>query len=62
MYQKPVESTFEKKVQDAIDEHGKFIVEEVLHSVELIGRDNAYMMFQEYEQYTHCQVIKQIYY
>lgn len=62
MYQKSPESSFEKKVEEATEEHGKFIVEEVLHAVELVGKDNAYSMFQEYEQYSHCQVIKHLYY
>jgi hypothetical protein len=61
MYQK-AEVTFEKKVECAIEEFGSFIVEEVLHVVEMDGADNAYIMFQEFEQHSHCQVIKQLYY
>lgn len=62
MYQKPVEPTFEKKVEIATEEYGSFIIEEVLHAVEIDGVDNAYIMFQEFEQHEHCQAIKQIYY
>jgi hypothetical protein len=62
MYQKSPEPPFQKKVEDAIAEYGNFIVEEVLHVVEISGVDNAYTMFQEFEQYEHCQIIKQLYY
>jgi hypothetical protein len=62
MFQKSPEPSFQKKLEDTIDEYGKFIVEEVLHVVEIDGIINAYVMFQEFEQHTHCQVIKQLYY
>ncbi len=62
MFNQKSEPTFEKKVQDAVDAYGQFIVDEVLHAVEL--SDNvreAFNLFYEFDQYEHCEAIKIMY-
>lgn len=63
MFKPKEEPTFEKKVQDAIDEYGQFVVDEVMNAVELTDDvKGAYMMFLEFEQHSHVAAMKIIYY
>lgn len=62
MFKPKEEPTFEKKVQDAIDEYGQFVVDEVMNAIELTDDvKGAYMMFLEFEQHQHVAAMKTIY-
>jgi hypothetical protein len=61
MFKEKAEPTFEKKVQDAVDECGQFVVDEVMNAVELTDIKGAYMMFLEFEQHSHVTAMKIIY-
>jgi len=61
---KTTEVTFEKKLSDATETYGKFVVDEVLYAVDIAEGDfdSTYDLFHEFEQYIHCDVIKTLYY
>jgi hypothetical protein len=62
MFNQKSEMSFEKKVQEAVDTYGQFVVDEVLHAVELTDDvKEAFNMFNEFDQYQHCEVLKLIY-
>jgi len=62
MFKQKQESTLDKKIQDAVEQFGKTTVDEVLTSVEYGNVEEALIMFQEFDQYTHIDVLKFIYY
>ena len=62
MFKEKAEPTFEKKVQDAVDQCGQFVVDEVMNAVELTDDiKGAFMMFLEFEQHSHVTAMKIIY-
>lgn len=62
MFNQKSEMTFEKKVQTAVDGYGQFVVDEVMHAIELTDDvKEAFNMFNEFDQHNHCEVLKIIY-
>jgi hypothetical protein len=62
MFNQKSEPTFEKKMQDAVDAYGQFVVDEVLRAIELSDSvKSAYNLFYEFDQHQHCEALKIIY-
>ena len=59
---KQVETSLEKRIIEATDKFGTLTVEEVLKSVEYGNVQEAMIMFQEFDQYRHIDVLKFLYY
>jgi len=59
---KQVETSLEKRIIEATDKFGALTVEEVLKSVEYGSVQEAMIMFQEFDQYRHIDVLKFLYY
>jgi hypothetical protein len=62
MFKQKQQPTIDKRIQDAIEQFGRLTVDEVLTSVDNGSVDEALIMFQEFEQYTHIDVLKFLYY
>jgi hypothetical protein len=62
MFKAKQEDSIEKRIQDATDQFGKLTVEEVLRTVEYGNVNEALIMFQEFDQHCHIEVLKFIYY
>ena len=59
---KQVEYSLKKNTQDAIEQYGQLTVDEVLTSVEYGSIEEALIMFQEFDQHVHIEVLKFLYY
>ena len=62
MFKAKQEDSLEKKIQDATEQYGKLTIEEVLRSVEYGSVEEALIMFQEFDQHAHIEVLKFLYY
>ena len=59
---KQISNSLEKRTQEALETYDRLTVEEVLTSVEYSSVEEALVMFQEFDQFNHIDVLKFLYY